>query len=193
MSVGEPHFSATSDARFARARSQTVSLKNPRASGVGTMAMAHLFCLIALASLHAILDQTGWFPKGAIPHFLTSPSLILVVAWIAHTFLQLVLLSVIMVGQSVQAASDARAAKTFEDPTQIIVDRLDTTTEGGIQEILDRTAPIEARLAPLAPYGEGSPFEVVSCLNVPLACEVRAILFVRHRYFRSQSFDLERW
>jgi hypothetical protein len=119
--------------------------------GVGTMAMAYLFCLIALASLPAILDQTGWFPKGTFPHFLTSPSLILVVAWIAQTFLQLVLLSVIMVGQSVQsAASDARATKTFED-TQIIVDRLDTTTAGGIKEILDRMVQIEARLPPLVP------------------------------------------
>lgn len=115
------------------------------------MAMAYLFCLIALTSLPAILGQTGWFPQGTFPHFLTSPSLILVVAWIAQTFLQLVLLSVIMVGQSVQsAASDARAVKTFED-TQIIVDRLDTTTEGGIKEILDRISQLEARLPPLAP------------------------------------------
>jgi hypothetical protein len=53
--------------------------------GVGTMAMAYLFCVIALASLPAILDQTGWFPKGTFPHFLTSPSLILVVAWVAQT------------------------------------------------------------------------------------------------------------
>ncbi|MHB1208591.1 MAG: hypothetical protein ACYC1I_02655 [Acidimicrobiales bacterium] len=114
--------------------------------GVGTMAMAYLFCLIALASLPAILSQTGWFPKGTFPHFLTSPSLILVVAWIAQTFLQLVLLSVIMVGQSVQSvASDARATKTFED-TQVIVDRLDTKTMGGLKEVLDRLAEIEARL-----------------------------------------------
>lgn len=114
--------------------------------GVGTMAMAYLFCLIALLSLPAILSQTGWFPKGTFPHFLTSPSLILVVAWIAQTFLQLVLLSVIMVGQSVQSvASDARATKTFED-TQVIVDRLDTETAGGLKEVLDRLAEIEARL-----------------------------------------------
>jgi uncharacterized membrane protein len=119
--------------------------------GVGTMAMAYLFCLIALTSLPAILDQTGWFSKGTFPHFLVSPSLILVVAWIAQTFLQLVLLSVIMVGQSVQsAASDARAMKTFED-TQIIVDRLDTSTAGGLKEILDRLVELEARLPPLAP------------------------------------------
>ena len=94
------------------------------------MAMAYLFCLVALISLPAILSQTGWFPNGTFPHFLTTPSLILVVAWIAQTFLQLVLLSVIMVGQSVQSvASDARATKTLED-TQVIVDRLDTKTEG---------------------------------------------------------------
>jgi uncharacterized membrane protein len=124
--------------------------------GVGTMAMAYLFCLIALTSLPAILSQTGWFPKGTFPHFLISPSLILVVAWIAQTFLQLVLLSVIMVGQSVQStASDARAIKTFED-TQVIVDRLDTKTAGGLKEILDRLAEIEARL-PAQPASEEKP------------------------------------
>ena len=38
------------------------------------------------------------------------------VAWVAQSFLQFVLLSVIMVGHSVQStASDARAVKTFED------------------------------------------------------------------------------
>jgi uncharacterized membrane protein len=124
--------------------------------GVGTMAMAYLFCLIALTSLPAILSQTGWFPKGTFPHFLISPSLILVVAWVAQTFLQLVLLSVIMVGQSVQSnASDARAVKTFED-TQVIVDRLDTKTAGGLKEILDRLAEIEARL-PAQPASEEKP------------------------------------
>lgn len=49
------------------------------------------------------------------------------------TFLQLVLLSIIMVGQTVQsAASDARAAKEFND-TETILDRLDTNTAGGIK------------------------------------------------------------
>ena len=42
--------------------------------------------------------------------------LIALVSWIAQTYIQLVLLSVIIVGQNIQsAASDARAAKTFED------------------------------------------------------------------------------
>ncbi len=59
------------------------------------------------------------------------------IAWIAQTFLQLVLLSVIMVGQAVQsAASDARSVQTYQD-TEALLDRLDTHTEGGIKELLD--------------------------------------------------------
>ena len=39
-----------------------------------------------------------------------------IVSWVAQTFLQLVLLSVIMVGQNVQAAAaDKRAEATFHD------------------------------------------------------------------------------
>jgi hypothetical protein len=48
-----------------------------------------------------------------------------------------VLLSIIMVGQSVQAsASDARAEKEFAD-TETILDRLDSSTKGGISDVLD--------------------------------------------------------
>jgi len=104
---------------------------------VGTMACAYLFCLIALASLPAILIQAGVLTRSDVPSFLTKPGLILIVAWIAQTFIQLVLLSIIMVGQSVQsAASDARAEKEFTD-TETILDRLDTKTAGGLREVLD--------------------------------------------------------
>jgi hypothetical protein len=112
--------------------------------GVGTMACAYLFCVIALTSLPAILVEAGVLQRSQVPSFLTKPGLILVVAWIAQTFIQLVLLSVIMVGQSVQsAASDARAAGTFKD-TELILDRLDIHTEGGIKAILDRLDALEA-------------------------------------------------
>ena len=88
---------------------------------VGTMWCAIVFTLLALVSLpDAILGG-----KATI------------ISWIAQTFLQLVLLSVIMVGQNLQnTAADVRAAKTFED-IEIIVDRLDTNTQGGITEILE--------------------------------------------------------
>ena len=62
---------------------------------VGSMWCAYLFALIALVS----------FPAAISSH---DP--IIMVAWIAQTFLQLVLLPIIIVGQNVQAAaSDARA------------------------------------------------------------------------------------
>lgn len=94
---------------------------------VGTMACAMLFTFIALISLPAAIS-TG--------------STIVIVAWVAQTFLQLVLLSVIMVGQRVQAAaSDSRAARTFED-TETILDRLDVDTAGGLRVIADELAAL---------------------------------------------------
>jgi hypothetical protein len=59
-------------------------------AGVATMWCAYLFAAIALISL---------------PKALQSGDSIVIVAWIAQTFLQLVLLSIIMVGQKVQSAS----------------------------------------------------------------------------------------
>ena len=62
---------------------------------VGSMWCAYLFVLLALIS----------FPAAIRSH---DP--IIIVAWIAQTFLQLVLLPIIIVGQNVQAVSDdARA------------------------------------------------------------------------------------
>jgi hypothetical protein len=105
---------------------------------VGTMACAYVFAAIALISLPAALS-TG--------------QVIIIVAWIAQTFLQLVLLSIIMVGQSVQsAASDARAAKEFED-TETILDRLDVHTAGGIREVLDAIQALEQRVAAASAAG----------------------------------------
>jgi hypothetical protein len=113
---------------------------------VGSMACAYLFCLVALVSLPAILIEAGALRRTAVPHFLTRPGLILIVAWVAQTFLQLVLLSVIMVGQSVQSAtSDARAEKEFSD-TEFIMDQVNEHTEGGLKLILERLEAIESRL-----------------------------------------------
>jgi uncharacterized membrane protein len=105
-------------------------------SGVGSMACAYTFALLALISLPAAV-QLG--------------SVVVIVAWISQTFLQLVLLSIIMVGQRVQAtASDARATKQFDD-TEIIVDRLDETTAGGIKTVLDEVADLRKKLDAPAP------------------------------------------
>lgn len=99
---------------------------------VGTMWCAYAFALLALAGLPAALKPHG---MGFVP-------------WFAQTFLQLVLLSVIMVGQSVQsAAADSRAEKTLRD-AEIILDRLNLETVGGIRALKDL---IEERLPALAP------------------------------------------
>jgi hypothetical protein len=101
---------------------------------VGTMWCAYLFAAFDCLALPTALRQ----------------GLYGIVQWVASFFLQLVLLSVIMVGQNLQAvASDARAAKTFED-TEVIIDRLDTATRGGLTEVLDRLADLEAKLGPPA-------------------------------------------
>lgn len=119
---------------------------------VGSMAMAYLFSLVALTSLPAILIEAGVLTSGDVPKFLTKPGLILIVAWIAQTFIQLVLLSIIMVGQGVQSmASDARSENTFKD-TQAILDALNTETEGGLRAILEA---IQAQAKPVEGSGSG--------------------------------------
>jgi hypothetical protein len=68
--------------------------------GVGSMYCAYAFAVFDLISLPAAVRA------GASA----------VVTWVAQTFLQLVLLSVIMVGQNVQAAAaDKRAEATYHD------------------------------------------------------------------------------
>jgi hypothetical protein len=111
-------------------------------SSVGTMACAYLFAVIALISLPAILIQANVIKQNDVPVFFTKPGLILIVAWIAQTFLQLVLLSIILVGQRVQStASDARALKEFE-LTKSSADALDLKTEGGLAVIYKQNLDI---------------------------------------------------
>jgi hypothetical protein len=73
---------------------------------VGTMWCAYAFTLLALISL---------------PSAIKSGDKIIIVAWIAQTFLQLVLLPIIIVGQNQQAAAaDKRAEQTFKDAEAIL-------------------------------------------------------------------------
>jgi hypothetical protein len=105
--------------------------------GVGTMACAYLFALLAFVSLPAILIEAEVLHKSDVPAFFTKTGLILIVSWIAQTFLQLVLLSIILVGQRVQSAtSDARAEREFTD-TEAVLDALNLETQGGLTEVLE--------------------------------------------------------
>ena len=73
---------------------------------VGTMWCAYIFLVLSLVSA---------------PTAFRSGDLLVIVAWIAQTFLQLVLLPIIIVGQNVQAqAADARAEATYNDAAAIL-------------------------------------------------------------------------
>lgn len=70
---------------------------------VGSMWCAYIFAAIALISL---------------PSAIASHNLLVIISWIAQTFLQLVLLSVIMVGQDIQSKkSEERTQKTLNHIT----------------------------------------------------------------------------
>ena len=74
-------------------------------NAVSTMWCAYIFAAIALISLPAAIEAG----TAAL------------IAWIAQTFLQLVLLSVIMVGQKVAAqASDKQAVQTYKDAEALL-------------------------------------------------------------------------
>ena len=74
--------------------------------GVGTMWCAYAFAALAIVSL---------------PAAIASRNPVLIVSWISQTFLQLVLLSIIIVGQNVlAAASDKRAEATYEDADAVL-------------------------------------------------------------------------
>ena len=71
---------------------------------VGTMWCAYAFAALALVVL---------------PQATSSP--LLLVQWISQTFIQLVMLSILMVGQNIQGrAADQRAADTYKDAEAIL-------------------------------------------------------------------------
>jgi hypothetical protein len=80
--------------------------------GVGTMWCAYAFAALSVVSL---------------PAAIRSGSAVTMVSWISQTFLQLVLLSIIIiVGQNIlAAAADKRAEATYEDGDAVLATTLD--------------------------------------------------------------------
>jgi hypothetical protein len=119
-------------------------------SVVGTMTCFWLFCILALLSLPAVLSGFGTFAH-TFPTWMIKASIIALVAWVAQTFIQLVLLPALMVGQNLQnEAADARATKTFEDVEDArqslmhVIDLLDCHTIGGLHDILQAVQSLKA-------------------------------------------------
>jgi hypothetical protein len=106
---------------------------------VGTMWCAYLFGVLALVSA---------------PTALRSGNTLIIVGWLAQTFLQLVLLPIIIVGQNVQsAAADARSQATYDDAAAVLEEAKQIQAHLAAQD-----AAIERILAAVgAPPGAASP------------------------------------
>jgi hypothetical protein len=95
---------------------------------VGTMWCAYAFAALAFVSL---------------PSAIRSGDAVILVSWISQTFLQLVLLSIIIVGQNVlAAAADKRAEATYEDADAVLHTSVDIQ-----QHLLAQDAEMEKILA----------------------------------------------
>jgi hypothetical protein len=72
---------------------------------VGTMWAAYIFTILALFALPDAIKQGTYF----------------IIVWLSSSFLQLVLLPIIIVGQNIQAAaSDKRAEETYKDAEAVL-------------------------------------------------------------------------
>ena len=92
---------------------------------VGTMWCAYAFGLLALISLPAAI-------RGGTATL---------IAWIAQTFLQLVLLSIIMVGQNIAARkSDRQLEQTYKDSEELL------KISDSIQELLQKNTDLTAEI-----------------------------------------------
>ena len=103
-------------------------------TGVGTMWCAYAFAALALVSL---------------PDAIRSGSAMTLGSWISQTFLQLVLLSIIIVGQNILAASaDRRSEATYEDADAVLrttedIQRHLNAQDAAIGRILDELAVLK--------------------------------------------------
>ena len=104
---------------------------------VGTMWCAYAFALLALVALPAALG---------------SGNLQQIIAWVSQTFIQLVMLSVIMVGQNILSkASDKRAEMTYKDADATFHEAEQIQAHLKVQDdalnaLLDKVAKLEAAL-----------------------------------------------
>lgn len=104
---------------------------------VGNMWAAYVFVGLTLVSL---------------PAAISSGNTVIIVGWIAQTFLQLVLLPVIIVGQNLQAAeSEKRAIATYEDAGAILEEAKEiqnhlTAQDAALNHLVDRLESLEAKL-----------------------------------------------
>lgn len=103
---------------------------------VGTMWCAYAFALLALVALPSAL-------KG---------DMLALIQWVSQTFIQLVMLSVIMVGQNIMSkGADARADATYKDADATFheaeqIQKHLKAQDAALNALLDKVASLEAAL-----------------------------------------------
>jgi len=105
---------------------------------VGTMWCAYAFAVLALI---------------ALPSALASGDMLPIIQWVSQTFIQLVMLSVIMVGQNILSkASDKRADMTYKDADATFheaeqIQKHLKEQDAALNTLLDKIATLESALA----------------------------------------------
>jgi hypothetical protein len=129
-------------------RGTAVSRFNTKVALVVTRVVGSMWCAYAFA-LFDLISLPDAIRAGASA----------IVSWVAQTFLQLVLLSVIMVGQNVQAdAADKRAEATFHDASATLHEMAHVQGHLAAQDVLLTRIAEKLGLEPVpvidAPPGE---------------------------------------
>jgi hypothetical protein len=140
--VPHPHIAARKKTGAPKTSDESVGVNGKIALAlttiVGTMWCAYAFAMLALV---------------ALPSAIQDGSLLAIIQWISQTFIQLVMLSVIMVGQNILGrASDKRAEMTYNDADatfheaeQIQAHLL--AQDAALNTMMDKVAALEAALA----------------------------------------------
>ena len=138
--VPHPHVAAHKKSHAATTRDEHVGFNGKIAlvltTAVGTMWCAYIFALLALVALPSALNG----------------GLMTQIQWVSQTFIQLVMLSVIMVGQNILGkASDKRAQMTYDDAEATFHEAEQIQAHLGQQDaavnaLLDKVAKLESDL-----------------------------------------------
>jgi hypothetical protein len=140
--VAHPHVAARRKSGPPRTADQHVGL-NGRVALILTTVVGTMWCAYAFAGLALV----------ALPSALSGGSLLNLIQWISQTFIQLVMLSVIMVGQNILGrASDKRAEMTYNDADATFHEAEQIQAhlaqqDVALNEMLNKVAALEAALA----------------------------------------------
>ena len=138
--VPHPHIATRGKTGASKTRDEHLGM-NGKIAVILTTAVGTMWCAYAFAALALIV-----LPQAIQGGLLT------LIQWLSQTFIQLVMLSVIMVGQNVLSrASDKRADMTYKDAEATFHESKQIQAhlmeqDRAVNELLDKVAKLEAAL-----------------------------------------------